>query len=188
MEPRDVTALLQRMAGGDERAAQELLPLVYEELHGIARRAMRDERGSHTLQPTALVHEAWLRLAEGGGVDFDGRGHFLGLAATAMRRVLVDHARSKKAQKRGGGAERLALEDAVELWERETLDLEALDLALTRLAEHDPELERIVELRFFGGLTLEETGRVLGLSVRQVHRAWTMARAWLRRELKRSDG
>jgi len=185
-QPAQVSAILARMADGDPAAAGELLPLVYAELRSLADRAMRDERASHTLQPTALVHEAWLRLARDERA-YDDRRHFLRVAARAMRNLLVDHARARRSAKRGGGAERLPLDEAAAHWERDELDLVALDEALGRLAAHDDELARIVELRFFGGLTLEETGDVLGLTVRQVHRAWTTARAWLHRELERGS-
>jgi len=176
--------LLDRINGGDAAAAEELLPIVYEELHAIAHRLMAGERRAHTLQTTALVHEAWLRL-NGADARYENRRHFLRVAARAMRRVLVDHARRKRAAKRGGEDAPLPLDAALALYEENPVDLLALDEALEGLGRRDETLARIVELRFFAGLTLEEAGGVLGLTVRQVHRGWTFARGWLRRELER---
>lgn len=159
------------------------MAVLYDELRGIASRLMAEERRDHTLQPTALVHDAWMRLV-GAQAEFDDRRHFVRTAARAMRRVLVDHARGKNAKKRGGGqapiewSEYLA-DDGAEL----AVDLLALDEALEALARHDPELLRVVELRYFAGLTLEETGDALGMTAQQVYRAWGFARAWLRTEM-----
>ena len=178
---------MQRLGGGDSSAASELLPLLYEELHALAGRQMRGERADHTLQATALLNEAWLRLVDTNDPEWEDRRHFLRVAARAMRNVLVDHARSKQAQKRGGGKAPVQLEEALALWERDDLDLIALDEALIKLGETDEELMRVVELRFFAGLTLEEAGTVLDKTVRQVHRAWVLAKSWLHRELTR-DG
>ncbi len=179
------TQLLVRMAGGDARAATELLPILYDELHGLARRLMSDERRNHTLQPTALLHEAWLRLAGTASEGYVDRTHFLRVAARAMRQVLVDHARTKRAAKRGGGRVEARLDDALAYWEQDHTDLLALDEALKRLAEKDPQLLDIVELRFFGGLTAEETAKALHLTERKVRLGWSFARGWLRRELQR---
>lgn len=186
-----VTALLALAGEGDSAARGELLEVLYAELRALAGGQMRGERADHTLQPTALVHEAWLRLVgpsdggpdEGRGARWESRGHFLSVAAKAMRNVLVDHARRRKTEKRGGLAARSALDEVLVACEDRALDVLELDLALERLATREAELARVVELRFFGGLTLEETGRVLGLSVRQVEGAWVAARGWLRREL-----
>jgi len=179
----EATELLSRMNAGDTGAQERLLELLYDELRGTAERAMRSERRDHTLQPTALVHEAFLKLVDETNVAWSGRAHFLGVAARAMRQVLVDHARRRKAEKRGSGQERVPLDDALLRFESSAIDLLALDEALSSLAGHDEELARLVELRFFGGLTVEETGRVLGLSVRQVEGAWITARAWLYRAM-----
>lgn len=179
-----VTSLLARMASGDGNAASELLPLVYQELRGIARSAMSVD-GAQTLQPTELVHEAWLRL-QGSGVNkaYDNRAHFLGVAAKAMRSVLVDHARRRAALRRGGERERLPLEDVIEQFEQSAPDLLGLDLALEKLFKVDEQLARIVELRFFGGCSVEDTAGALGVSEPTVVRGWRVARMWLRRELE----
>jgi len=179
-----VTRLLQRMADGDEEAAEALFPIVYKQLHHVARSLMAKERQGHTLQTTALMHEAWVRLVH---VDaaYESRGHFMRIAARAMRRVLVDHARKRGAKKRLGDLAEPLLDDALAYWETNHTDLLALDEALVQLGERDEDLLQVVELRFFSGLTLEETGAVLGMSVRQVHSRWTLARGWLRRELER---
>lgn len=181
----DTVRLLLRLRAGDKDAAQDLMGVLYDELHGIAQKLMAGERRDHTLQPTALVHDAWVRLV-GSSSDFDDRRHFLRTAARAMRHVLVDHARARRADKRGGDRrpvelhEGLALFDVADL----TIDLLALNEALETLGKDDPELLRIVELRYFAGLTFEETGEVLDLSPQQVFRSWGFARAWLRTELQ----
>jgi RNA polymerase sigma factor (TIGR02999 family) len=178
------TQLLQRMSNGDGSAADELLSLVYGELHSLAGRFMAERSSNHTLQPTALVHEAWLRLVEPNpGSSFESRAHFLGVAAKAMRSVLVDHARRRNAQKRGGANERIPLDEISVLFEERASDLLALDEALTRLSAMDPQLGRIVELRFFGGLSVEETARALEVSEPTIVRGWRVARMWLQREL-----
>ena len=173
------------MSSGDDHAADELLPLVYGELHAIAARCMGERKVGHTLQPTALVNEAWLRLIEPeSGRAFGSREHFLGVAAKAMRSVLVDHARRRGAQKRGATFERVPLEDVAALFEERASDLLVLDEALTRLSVMDTQLGRIVELRFFGGLSVEETARNLGVSEPTIIRGWRVARMWLKRELE----
>jgi RNA polymerase sigma factor (TIGR02999 family) len=190
MEPpprSDVTRMLADVAAGDRDAAASLFALVYDELRRLAASALRRERPDHTLQPTALVHEAYLRLADEPDARWESRAHFLAVAAQAMRRILVDHARGRNALKRGQGEPHQPL-DGVEVeavGSLTTIDLLALDDALGRLASLDPRQARVVELRFFGGLTIEETAAVTGLSDRTVKREWQMARAWLRREMAR---
>ncbi|MEO8563573.1 MAG: sigma-70 family RNA polymerase sigma factor [bacterium] len=185
--PRDVTALLLAWREGDAQAGERLLPLVYDELHRQAARAMRREDEAHTLQATALVHEAYLRLVDQRRVEWKSRAHFFGVAAQAMRRVLVDHARGRLAEKRGGAMQRVTLGDAgAHASADPELDVLALHEALERLAALDPEQARLVELRYFGGLGIEETAEALGVSGATVKREWAVARAWLRRELERS--
>ena len=184
-DTRDVTALLLAWRAGDAEAGERLLPLVYEELHRQAARAMRREDEAHTLQATALVHEAYLRLVDQRHVDWKNRAHFFGVAAQAMRRVLVDHARGRLAEKRGGTMQRVTLGDAgAEPSADAGLEVLALHEALERLAALDPEQARLVELRYFGGLGIEETAEALGVSAATVKREWAVARAWLRRELE----
>lgn len=183
-DPNEPTRLLKRMQAGDSAAERELLEQLYRELHALAEQSMRRERPDHTLQPTALVHEAWMRLAHGDEArEWESRAHFLCVASKAMRHVLVDHARRRAADKRGHDATRLELDDSLASDAPKTLDVLALDEALERLTVRDAELARMVELRFFGGLSVEETGRILGLTVRQVEGAWVTARGWLQREL-----
>lgn len=184
----EATRLLRRLREGDERAADELVPLVYAELHRLARRAMADLPPGHTLQPTALLNEAWVRLTHGGGAGFEDREHFLAVASRAMRSVLVDRARRRGARKRGGGAERLELDRVVAVLEERSADLVALDEALEDLAQLDPELARIVEMRFFGGLKHPAVASVLGVSLRSVERGWSTARAWLHARLAPEEG
>ncbi len=187
--PGAVTQLLARVASGESGAVTSLFDLLYRELRGLAVSAMRAERGNHTLQPTALVHEAFLRLADDTG-SLESRRHFFGVAASAMRRILVEHARARHAAKRGGHAPRVSIDD-VAVAAPDTLDpvdLEALDAALSQLAAHDARQARVVELRYFAGLTVEETADVLDASPRTVKRDWQMARAWLRREMSRAGG
>jgi len=178
------TRLLQRMGGGDARAADELLPLVYEELHRVAASMMREQRRDHTLQPTALLNEAYVKLFDKSvSASFESRTHFLAVATKAMRSVLVDHARRRAAEKRGGAHERITLSGVAEAIDADAIDLLELDEALTRLTLMDEALGRIVELRFFGGLSVDETARVLGVSEPTVVRGWRIARMWLEREL-----
>jgi RNA polymerase sigma factor (TIGR02999 family) len=187
-ERDDLTRLLEESAAGDETAAARLFPIVYDELRRLAGAALRRERPSHTLQPTALVHEAFLRLVDVKSAGLQDRGHFIAIAARAMRRVLVDHARSRSALKRGKAEARLSIDDVdVAAVDASDMDLVALDQALERLAAIDERQARIVELRFFGGMTVEETAVVIGASDRTVKRDWQMARAWLRRELARDS-
>jgi RNA polymerase sigma-70 factor, ECF subfamily len=184
----DVTRILREAREGKRSAADELATLLYDELRVLARQEMASERSNHTLQPTALVHEAYLRLAGGDGTCFESRAQFLAAAAIAIRRVLVDHARRRARVKRGGGQAPLALDEfdpAAPLPAAELLDL---DEALVRLAELDPFKARIVELRFFAGMSVEELSVVLGASESSVRRDWRMARAWLRGELNHSRG
>ena len=178
----EVTRLLHEMGQGDATAVDRLLPLVYEELHALARRMMSAERAGHTLQPTALVHEAYLRLvdAESG---YANRGHFVGIAARAMRQILVNHAIARNAQKRGGGASTVPLNGTIEAFEARAFDLIALDEALKKLAELDPEQCQIVECRFFAGLSMAEIAEVVGKPLRTVEREWNLARAWLRQQM-----
>jgi len=159
------------------------MPLVYDELRRVAQNYLSHERPDHTLQATALVHEAYLKLVNQTSVDWRDRAHFFGLASQMMRHILVDHARRHQAAKRGGLAQRLTLVEAVSFPEKKEFDLVALDEALTRLAQLDPLQSRIVEMRFFGGLTIEETATALGVSVATVNREWRLAKAWLLREL-----
>jgi len=174
----DVTALLRDWSGGDPRALERLMPLVYGELRKLAASYLRRERSDHTLQPTALVHEAYLRLVDQRGVDWHNRAHFFGIAARMMRRILVDHARRRQAAKRDGAAYRISGSgDLVEAGRDP--DLLALNSALDGLEALDPRQARIIELRFFGGLTVEEVARVLGLSTTTVESEWRAARAWL---------
>jgi RNA polymerase sigma-70 factor (ECF subfamily) len=181
-----VTQLLERWSQGDKEALEQLMPLVYDELHRLAGAYLRRERRDHTLQPTALVNEAYLRLIDQRHAHWQNRSQFFGIAAQLMRRVLVDHARAHRAEKRGGPQEDLSLSHARHFGQQPDIAVLTLHDALTRLAEIDPEQGRIVELRFFGGLTIEETAEVVHTSHATVEREWKMARAWLRRELTRS--
>lgn len=182
--PGDVTRLLAAMRNRTPGAADELLPIVYGELRRLAESLLSAERGGHTLQPTALVHEVYLKLVGQQSVGWRDEAQFVGVAAQAMRRVLIDHARKRRAERRGGGTlRRTPLDDLVETLERQSEDLPALDDALTRLAAFDAQKARIVELRFFGGFSVEETARALGVARRAVERDWTLARAWLRGEI-----
>ncbi len=182
--PQEITDLLARARRGNARAIDRLLPVVYAELRSLAARYLRNERSYHTLQPTALVHEAYLRLVGAENLECDSRDHFYRVAAQAMRRVLVDHARKHRAAKRAGRWQKASLRDADELTLSLDVDLLALDEALTALAAFDARKSRIVELRFFAGLTTEETARVLGVTTRTIERDWRLARAWLYRELR----
>ena len=182
--PTDVTQLLVAWSAGDAAAGEQLLPAVYAELRRQAARAMRREGEEHTLQATALVHEAYLRLVDQRRAAWRNRSHFFGVAAQVMRRILVDHARGRHAAKRGGGAHRLTLGDADAAVPEPAVDVLALHEALERLALLDPDQARLVELRYFGGLSIEETATMLEVSPATVKREWAVARAWLRRELE----
>ena len=184
----DITRILQSVVKGDSQAADQLLPLVYEELRRLAAQRMANEAAGHTLQPTALVHEAWLRLAGAEKQRWDGRGHFFAAAAEAMRRILIEKARSKKALKRGGNVERINLDDVdvAALADGDTLLL--INDALEKLEKEDPAAAQVVKLRFFAGLTNEEAGEALAISARTAKRHWTFARAWLFQELRGPGG
>ncbi|MDH3284439.1 MAG: sigma-70 family RNA polymerase sigma factor [Acidobacteriota bacterium] len=189
-EAQDVTGLLEDWRAGDERALAKLWPLVYDELHGLAERYMRRERAGHTLQATALVNEAYMKLVDQKRVDWKSSLHFVALAAQMMRRILVDHARGRDVAKRGGGARRISLDQAPEIAIEASMDVVAVDEALQQLTDIDPQLGKIVELRFFGGMTAEEIAEFLGISVPTVTRRWRMAKAWLFRHLsgEEADG
>lgn len=179
-----VTQLLAQWRGGNRAALDELLPLVYDELRRIARNYLRRENAGHTLQTTALVHEAFIRLTEQREVSWQNRAHFFAIAAKMMRRVLVNYAEAKHAGKRGGAyARKIELDDALAVCEQRNLDLLALDEALEKLGEIDEQMCRIVEMKFFGGLTGEEVAEVLNVSLSTVKREWSTAKTWLRREL-----
>jgi RNA polymerase sigma factor (TIGR02999 family) len=181
-----VTALLHEWTGGSSAAMDELLPYVYDELRRRAARYLRHERINHTLQTTALVHEAYLKLVDQESVEWKDRGHFFAVAAQAMRRILVDHAKHRNRAKRGGPGGDLQLDEALEIPAVEnSVDIQALDEALSRLAKIDPQQERLVELRYFAGLSLEETAQAMNISRATAAREWQMAKAWLHRELTR---
>jgi RNA polymerase sigma-70 factor (ECF subfamily) len=184
----DVTGLLRAWSGGDEEALSKLLPIVYAELHRAARRQMAGERASHTLQATALIHEVYLRLVQVPHLEIRDRAHFLALCARLMRRILIDFARSRGYRKRGGGALHVELTEALVPSRTPAPDLVALDDALQALAALDERKSQVVELRFFGGLTVEETAAALAVSAETVMRDWKMARSWLLRELDRDAG
>lgn len=178
-----VTQALDALAAGDKSALERLLPMVYEQLHGLAKREMGKERIDHTLSPTALVHEAYLKLVELDHINWRGRAHFFGAAAQSMRRILISYARMKKAGKRGAGADHVPLENVMVAAQSRPADLIALDEALAKLEQMNERQARIVECRFFAGMGVEETAEALGISPATVKRDWTVARAWLNREL-----
>ena len=178
------TILLHRMRAGDHDAAEALFPLIYDELHAIARRSFRNQPAAHTLQPTALVHEAYLRLCTPGEAAVNDRAHFLAVAATAMRQILIDHARRRGADKRGGDRRRVLIHDDLAAQDDDQVDLLALDEACRKLATMDERKSRVIELRFFAGLGLEETAEVLGVARSTVAEDWRVARAWLVNELR----
>jgi RNA polymerase sigma factor (TIGR02999 family) len=179
--------LLLKWGQGDERALERLIPLVHRELHQIARRCMARERAGHSLQATALVNEAYVRLVDGKAVAWNDRTHFLAVAARVMRRILVDHARAKHYQKRGGQAVRVTFDEALVVTDKPRQDVVALDDALEALAKFDERKSRVVEMRFFGGLSVEETASVLNVSPDTVMRDWRLAKVWLRREMRSPD-
>jgi RNA polymerase sigma factor (TIGR02999 family) len=179
----DVTRILESIKKGDARATEELLPLVYNELRRLAAHKMANEAAGHTLQATALVHEAWIRLA-GANHGWQNRGHFFAAAAEAMRRILVDHARRKQSQKRGGGGPHEELDESLIVLSAPPDELLAVHDALDTLAREDPTAAELVKLRYFVGMTMEEAASALGLAPRTAERVWTYARAWLRREIR----
>jgi RNA polymerase sigma factor (TIGR02999 family) len=179
-----VTRLLIELSHGNHAAIDALLPLIYDELRSLAANYLRRERPSHTLQPTALVHEAYLRLVDQTRVNWQNRAHFFGVAAQMMRRILVDHARAQGAGKRGADFQKLSLDENIDKAVERSHELVALDEALRELAEIDEQKSRIVELRYFGGLTVEETAEVLGVAPITVKRHWRMAKAWLSKRMK----
>ena len=183
--PEGITQLLINWGEGDQAALDRLMPLVYSELRRLAGNYLRRERAEHTLQPTALVNEAYLKLVDQRNARWQNRAHFFGIAAQLMRRILVDHARQRQAVKRGGmDQQRLSITSAEAVVKQPEIDLLALNEALDELARMDPQHSRIVELKFFGGLSIEETAEVLGISHATVERDWKLARAWLRRQLE----
>lgn len=183
--PREITAFLERWRQGDEEAFEQVIDHVYKELRRRAAGYLKNERREHTLQPTALVHETFIKLVDKREIKWQDRNHFLAVAAQAMRRILVDHARSRKRDKRGGENEDLPLDDATQASsDRHQIDLVALDEALKNLATFDERQARIVELKYFGGMTLDEAADFLGVSRATVRRDWQIARAWLRRQLR----
>lgn len=191
MEPKEdanVTNLLLRWGDGDRNALDALTPLVYDELRRLAGRYLRRERLDHTLQSTALVHEAYMKLVDQRNVRWQNRAQFFGLAAEMIRRILVDHARAKQAAKRGGSAFKLTLDEALDASVARDMDLVRLDDVLEGLAKIDPQQSKVVELRFFAGLTIEETAEVLGISPATVKRDWVVAKAWLRRAMLERRG
>jgi RNA polymerase sigma factor (TIGR02999 family) len=181
--PKEITRLLVAWGEGDQSALAELTPLVYEELHRLAHHYMSGERDGHTLQTTALVNEAYVRLIDWKNVRWQNRAHFFAVSAQLMRRILVDFARSRDSNKRGAGARAVALDEAEFVADDKGTDMVAIDDALNALAKLDARQSRVVELRFFGGLSIEETAEVLQVSAATVRRDWSLARAWLRREL-----
>ena len=186
--PEEVTHLLEQYRRGDRAAMDRLVPLVYAELRQMAARYLAAERPDHTLQPTALVHEVYMRMAGQRDIQWQNRAHFLGCAAQIMRNILVDQARARRTAKRGAGETKLSLDEALVAGGERDIELVALDEALAALAREYPEPARVVELKFFGGLTNQEVAEVVGISTAKVERHWTLARAWLRRALVRGNG
>jgi len=179
----NLTELLVNWGNGDTQALEKLTPLIYRDLHRLAHRYLRSEPPNHTLQSTALVHEAYLRLIDQGHVQWQNRAHFFGISAQLIRRILVDYARARHAEKRGGSAAMLQLDESIAASEEQNLDLILLDNCLKELSELDPQQARVVELRYFAGLTVEETAEVMRISPRTVKREWRLAKAWLHREI-----
>ncbi|MBK5294106.1 MAG: sigma-70 family RNA polymerase sigma factor [Acidobacteriia bacterium] len=186
-QPGDVTSLLAEIHRGNRRAESELIPLIYDELHRLAAYYMRRERSDHTLQATALVHEVYLRLSKQREVTWQNKAHFFAIAGSLMRRILVDHARAHSRSKRGGLQQKISLEEALLFSEEQSEELMLLDTALAQLTEEHPRQSQIVELRFFGGLTVEEIAEVLKVSPKTVKRDWSVARAWLYREIHKQE-
>jgi RNA polymerase sigma factor (TIGR02999 family) len=179
--PHDLTELLIQWSNGNEEALKDLMPLVYGQLRRVAAGYLRHERPNHTLESAAVVNEAYLRLIDQRKVHWENRAHFFGIAAHIMREILVDHARSRQTAKRGRGVERLEIDEVVDQAQQRSVDLIALDEALSALEKLDPQKSRVVELRFFGGLSIEETAEVMGLSAATVKRHWVLAKGWLHR-------
>ena len=186
-ERSEVMQLLSHVESADRSAVDRLFAAVYQQLHDLAGQYFRREPEGNTLQPTALVHEAYMKLVDQSQVNWQGRTHFFAVAAQAMRRILVDHARRRGATKRGGNRHRIALDDNLAIESNHDADLLALESALTKLTKLDPCQGQMVELRFFGGLSVADVAKVMGISTRSVEREWTMVRAWLRQELSTSD-
>ncbi len=185
--PSEITQMLMELTDGNQDVVNHILPHIYDELRRLAGSYLRKERSDHTLQPTALVHEAYMKLIDQRHVKWQNRAHFFGIAAQVMRRILMDHARKHLANKRGGDAEKLPLEEEILVVSHDkSADLVALDDALLELAKFDPQKAKVVELRYFGGLSIEETAEVIGISVPTVNRHWRMAKAWLYSELART--
>jgi RNA polymerase sigma factor (TIGR02999 family) len=187
-ESQEVTMLLSALTKGDPNAASKLMPLIYDELRRLAGSYMRREREDHTLQATALVHEAYLKLVEQRSVNWQNRAHFFGVAAQLMRRILVDHARGHLRQKRGGENQKVSLDEALVFAETQADELVAVDDSLNQLAKIDPRQARVVELRFFAGLNVDEAADVLGVSAKTIKREWSVAKAWLYADLKERHG
>jgi RNA polymerase sigma-70 factor, ECF subfamily len=187
-ENQDVTLLLSALTRGDDGAASKLIPVVYDELRRLAGSYMRRERADHTLQATALVHEAYLKLVEQRSVNWQSRAHFFGVAAQLMRRILIDHARGHSRQKRGGEQQKVSLDEALIFTEQQANELLAVDDSLNQLAKIDPRQAKVVEMRFFGGLSVEEAAEALGVSPKTVKREWSVAKAWLYADLKERYG
>ncbi|MEN3333383.1 MAG: hypothetical protein V7641_2748 [Blastocatellia bacterium] len=188
LSPKEITQLLRAWSKGDQSALDQLTPLVHAELHNLARRYLSKEMPGHTLQATALVNEAYMRLIDWQNVEWQNRAHFFGVSAQLMRHILVDYARSRRSHKRGGGAIEVSLDQAAVISSERAADFVALDDALNSLAAFDARKSRIVELRFFGGLSIEETAEVMQISPTTVKREWSLAQAWLYRELKQGEG
>ena len=187
--PNQISRLLQAWSGGKREALDDLLPLVYDELHRQAHRFLRRERRNHTLQTTALIHEVYLKLVDQARVSWQNREHFFAVSANVMRQILVNYANARQRKKRGGSAEKLDFDESLLIVVKKTdVDLLGLDEALTRLGKMDKQQEQIVELRYFGGLTIEETAEALGVSPATIKRDWRMTKAWLHRELSGKDG
>ncbi len=185
---QELTQMLIQLSAGKSEVVDEILPLIYDELRRLASSYLRRERSDHTLQPTALVHEAYIKLIDQTQVEWQNRAHFFGIAANIMRRILVDHARKHNANKRGGEFDKMLLEEnLIVVTNEKSVDLLALDEALETLAKVDPQKSRIVELRYFGGLSVEETAEVLGVSEITVKRHWRMAKAWLYGQISREE-
>jgi len=182
--PQDLTRLLADWRNGDKTALDQMTPILYEELRRLARYFLASERSNHTLQATALVHEAYLRLIDQRSVDWRNRAHFLGVAANMMRRILINHAEARNAAKRNGGAEALALEDALGVFTDPRIDMLELNRSRERLTSLDPQQGRVVELRYFGGLSIDETAEVLGISAATVKREWSTAKVWLLHQME----